>query len=165
MIPSTIIIDIPMHQPADHENQLPTFFRVAYNFVSNYIFTLAAAAFHGGLVAPSRHLWVHCYPIVAFMEERVVMPPSALGFIINILIAFAEIKAQGQPEFPFETHPRHIRLSVASVIMYGLACAIQLVVSAFGLHGTTSVFVVTARLGKISSLCLLAASLACLFLF
>ncbi|KAK1418998.1 hypothetical protein QVD17_28152 [Tagetes erecta] len=164
MIPSTVTIDIPMEEqhPAA-ENQLPTFFRVAY-LVSNYIFTLAAGTFHGGLVAPSRHVLVRCYPIVAFVEAHVAMPPSALGFIINVLIAFAEIKAQGQPEFPFKTHPRHIRLSVASVIMYGLACAIQLFVSAFGLHGT-SVFAFTARLGKIGSLCLLAASLACLFLF
>ncbi|KAK1418995.1 hypothetical protein QVD17_28149 [Tagetes erecta] len=158
---------MPIDDHQHVETRLPTFFTVAYFVLFqclNYVFTPIAGAVHSHLVAPIRRVWVQCYPIVTFVEERVVMPPSALGFIVGVLIAFAEIKAQGQPEFPFETHPRHIRLSVASVILYGLACLIELVVSAFGLHGT-SAFAITTRLGKIGSLCLLAASLACLFLF
>ncbi|KAK1419002.1 hypothetical protein QVD17_28157 [Tagetes erecta] len=101
--------------------------------------------------------------VVAFLEKHVVMPSSSLTFIITLLIAFAGIKAQGQPDFPFITHPLLVRFSINSIVMYGLSCVAELV--ALGLDHSTSVFAIMARLGKLSSLCILVTSLTCLFYF
>ncbi|KAF5775065.1 hypothetical protein HanXRQr2_Chr13g0607861 [Helianthus annuus] len=109
---------------------------------------------------PLHHLWDNYYPPVAVVEERVVMPRSALSFIIILLIGFAEIKSQGQPEFPFKTLPHHVRFSITSLLMYGLFCAAEFVASGFD---RISVYVVVARLGKICSLFILVTSFACLF--
>ncbi|KAK1419004.1 hypothetical protein QVD17_28159 [Tagetes erecta] len=81
------------------------------------------------LIASLRHLWEHYYPRLTFLEERVVMPHSALNFIITLLLAFAAIKSQGQSDFPFITHPRVVRFSINSIVMYGLCCAAGLVTS------------------------------------
>lgn len=109
----------------------------------------------GGLVASLGHL---------FGEEGVIMPGSALSFIITVLIAFAEIKSQGNSEFPFQTHPHFIMVSVTSLLMYGLASATELLISAAGLDAI-SAYAIIARLGRIGSLWILVASLACLFYF
>ncbi|KAL8263742.1 hypothetical protein R6Q59_021872 [Mikania micrantha] len=115
------------------------------------------------LAEPLRRHWTHYYPLVAFGEGGVIMPHSTLAFIINALLAFTEIKSQGQPGFPFVTHPQLTKFSVTSLLLYGLASAAELVVSAAGLDPTTSIYSIIARLGRISSLCILVASLACLF--
>ncbi|MFS7927709.1 hypothetical protein Hanom_Chr04g00312281 [Helianthus anomalus] len=88
------------------------------------------------------------------------MPHSALGFIINALLALAEIKSQGQgaPGFLFRTHPRAIMVFVNGLLMYGLASAAELV----GLD-PNSVYAIAVHLGKLFSLCILVASLASLF--
>ncbi|MFS7927681.1 hypothetical protein Hanom_Chr04g00311961 [Helianthus anomalus] len=120
------------------------------------VFTVAATTIHGCLVAPLRPLWVQYYRRVVFRGEGVAMPPSALSFITNALIALAAIKSQ------FQAYPLAIRFSVNSLLMYGLASAAEVVVSCAGLD-PTSVYAITAHLGKIISLCIVVASLASLF--
>lgn len=126
------------------------------------IFNLTAI--RGGLVDPLHHLWINYYPRLPFGEERVVMPRSALTFIITVLLAFVEIKSQGMSGFPFLSHPHTIMVSITSLLMYGLASAAELVVSAAGLD-PTSVYAIIARSGRIICLCMLVASLTCLFYF
>ncbi|KAK1430528.1 hypothetical protein QVD17_13337 [Tagetes erecta] len=160
-------IDIPASEqavvvdPQPAKTKIFTFFTIAYLFqCMGHIYTLAAIP--RCLVAPVRHAWACYYPRVAFGEEGVVMPHSTFGFIINALLAFAEIKSQGRPGFPFQTHPQVIMFSVTSLLMYGLASAVELVVFAAGVD-RRSVYAVVSHLGKIGSLCVLVASLASLF--
>ncbi|GJY26536.1 hypothetical protein Tco_0401262 [Tanacetum coccineum] len=96
-----------------------------------YVFNLEAI--RGGLLAPMFNLGSNYYLQVVSAEEGVIMPRSALTFIITTLVAFVEIKSQGQPGFPFETHPRAIMVAVTSLPVYGLASAAELGVSASGL--------------------------------
>ncbi|MFS7927712.1 hypothetical protein Hanom_Chr04g00312311 [Helianthus anomalus] len=100
------------------------------------------------------------------MREKVcvAMPSSALSFITNALIALAAIKSQ------FQTHPQAIMFSVTCLLIYGLASAAELVPSKKLIYGLasagldpTSVYAITAHLGKIVSLCILVVSLASLF--
>ncbi|KAK1419003.1 hypothetical protein QVD17_28158 [Tagetes erecta] len=101
--------------------------------------------------------------VFAFLQQHVVMPPSSsLNFIITLFLAFTGIKSQGQPDFPFITHPLLARFSINSIVMYGLCCAAELVTS--GLD-PNSLFVIIPRFGKLCSLCILVTSLACLFYF
>ncbi|MFS7927672.1 hypothetical protein Hanom_Chr04g00311871 [Helianthus anomalus] len=102
-----------------------------------------------------RSVRLQAYRQVAFGGEGVAMPHSAMGFIINVLLALAEIKSQGAPGFPFRTHPQAIMVSVTGLLMYGLASAAELV----GLD-PTSVYAIAVYLGKLFSLCILVASLA-----
>ncbi|KAL8263746.1 hypothetical protein R6Q59_021876 [Mikania micrantha] len=95
----------------------------------------------------------------AFEEEFVVMPQSTLGFIITALLAFVDIKSQGNPEFPFVTHPQAIMVSITSLIMYGLASGAELVVSC-ACNNPTVVYVIIARLGRIVYLCIMVVSLS-----
>ncbi|GJZ16823.1 hypothetical protein Tco_0552946 [Tanacetum coccineum] len=127
-----------------------------------HVFNLEAI--RGGSLAPMFHLWSNYYLQVVFAKEGVIMPRSALTFIISTMLAIVEIKLQGQPGFPFEMHPRAIMVSVTSLPVYGLASATELGVSALGLDHT-SVYAIIARLVRICSLCILVTSLACLFYF
>ncbi|MFS7927682.1 hypothetical protein Hanom_Chr04g00311971 [Helianthus anomalus] len=167
MYHSTAQIVIPAADPQPPTIKLCTFFTAAYLIVFEcirHIFTVASIALHGRLVAPLRHLWAHYYRQVVFGGEGVAMPHSALAFIINALLALAEIKSQGLPGFPFQTHPLLIMFSVTCLLIYGLASAAELVVSsAAGGLDPTSVYAVTAHLAKIGSLLILVASLASLF--
>ncbi|MFS8015267.1 hypothetical protein Hanom_Chr15g01354401 [Helianthus anomalus] len=159
MIRSTTQIVIPVADPQPASIKLGTIFTATYLVLFQcigHVFTVASTALHGGLVAPLRHLWGHYYRRVVFGGQGVVMPRSALSFIIIALLALAEIKSQ------FQTHPQAIMFSVNSLLMYGLACAVELVVSAAGLD-PTSVYAIIAHLGKVGSLCILVASLASLF--
>ncbi|KAL8238720.1 hypothetical protein R6Q59_015287 [Mikania micrantha] len=149
------------------KSKLHTFFATTYFILFHsvtHIFTLATKAIHGGIITPLCHLWPYYYPRIAFMEQRVVMPHSSISFIVNGLLVFVEIKSQGQPGFPFKTHPTSIMFSVTSLLMYGLFCATEFVVyEAIG--DPTSVYVIITHLGKICSLYILVASLAYLFYF
>lgn len=163
-IESTTKIDIPVVDPHPTKTKLLTFFSIAYLILlkcAGYVFTLVARKIHGGLVAPICHLWARYYWRVALVEEGVIMPQSTLGFIISVFLAFAQIKSQNQSGFPFTTHLHLVKVSITSALMYGLACAIELVVSAVGL-GRNSVFAISARWGKIGCLCILVKSLLCL---
>ncbi|KAK1419047.1 hypothetical protein QVD17_28203 [Tagetes erecta] len=115
-----------------------------------------------GLVTPLCYLWAAYYPRVAFGQEGVIMPHSALGFITNALLVLTDIKSQSVPGFPFDSHPVSIMLSVTSLLMYGLASVGEVGVSVAGLDHT-SVYAVITHLGKIVSLCMLVGSLASLF--
>ncbi|KAM0069723.1 hypothetical protein Hdeb2414_s0001g00004851 [Helianthus debilis subsp. tardiflorus] len=57
------------------------------------------------------------------------MPKSGLSFIITVLLAFAAMKCQCQPGFPYFTHPHLVRFTINSVLMYGFSCAAELVAS------------------------------------
>lgn len=115
----------------------------------------------GGPVAPLYRLWADYYRQVP-VGGGAIMPHSTLNFIINALLAFVEIKSQGAKEFPFKTHPQTIMFSVTSLMIYGLASAAELVISAAGLD-PTCIYAVIAHLGKVISLCILVISLASLF--
>lgn len=118
-----------------------------------------------GLVAPHGRIWNNHYLPGEFVEEAVVMPPSTFTFIITVLLAFVEIKSQGNPEFPFQTHSHAIIVSVTSLLVYGLASAIEhVVIYGAGLDPTSDCAMI-ARLGRIGSLCILVGSLASLFYF
>ncbi|KAK1419046.1 hypothetical protein QVD17_28202 [Tagetes erecta] len=147
-------------------SKLLTFFTNLYLILFqhiNRIFIVAAMAIRSVLVTPIRHLWTLYYPQVAVGEAGIVMPHSTINFMINALLALAEIKAQGVTGFPFQTHPRIIMFSVTSLLLYGLASALELVVySIMGLD-PTSVYAVIAHLGKIASLFILVGSLVFLF--
>ncbi|KAL8263743.1 hypothetical protein R6Q59_021873 [Mikania micrantha] len=98
----------------------------------------------------------------AFEEEFVVMPQSTVGFIITALLAFVDIKSQGNPEFPFITHPQAIMVSITSLIMYGLASGAELIVSG-ACNNPNVVYAIIARLGRIVYLCIMVVSLSSLF--
>lgn len=100
----------------------------------------------------------------AFDEEVVALPPSTLSFIITALLALVDIKSQGNPEFPFQTHPRVIMLSVTCLVMYGLVSGAEFVVSVAGIH-STSIYAVIARLARIGYLCILVVTFSSLFYF
>ncbi|KAK1430526.1 hypothetical protein QVD17_13334 [Tagetes erecta] len=153
------------HIPVDNipQTNLQTFFATAY-FIFFQCIAYIAAIRGDGLVTPARHLWARYYPLVAFGDELVVMPPSTLTFLITVLLAFVEIKSQSLLGFPFQTHPQLVMFSVTTLLIYGLASSVELVVSSVGLD-PTSVYVVISRLGRIGSLCVLVASLASLFYF
>lgn len=152
--------DEPELEATNHNDRL---FTAAWLFQClDRIYNLAAIL--GGLPEALRLIWANYDPQVVFGEEGVIMPPSALTFIINALLAFVEIKSQGQPGFPFQTHPHTIMVSITGLLIYGLASAVELVVSSLGLDHT-SVYAIIARLGRISALCILTASLASLFYF
>ncbi|KAF5775064.1 hypothetical protein HanRHA438_Chr13g0618091 [Helianthus annuus] len=152
MFQSTIDVSVTDPPP---KTKLVNFFTgaslILYGCVDR-ILTLAAT-----VAMPLHHLWDQYYPQIAFVEEGVVMPHSTLGFLITLLLVLAEIKAQGEPGFPFKTHPLLVKLSVDSVVMYGLSCSGELVAS--GLV-RASAFAIIARLGKICFLCILVISLA-----
>lgn len=103
-------------------------------------------------------LWATHYPpgpgvfafAFAFGEE--VMPPSTFTFIIMALLAFLQIKSQG-------SGPNAIKVSVTSLLLYGLATAAQLVIPA------DSVYAIINRLARIVFLCILIASSASFFYF
>ncbi|MFS7927687.1 hypothetical protein Hanom_Chr04g00312021 [Helianthus anomalus] len=116
---------------------------------------------HGGLVAPLCRIWANYYRQVP-TREGVIMPHSALSFIVYALLAFVQIKSQGVPGFPFKTHPQPIMCSVTSLMMYGLASAAELVISAASFDHT-SIYAIIAHLGKVASLCIMVVSLASLF--
>ncbi|KAK1430531.1 hypothetical protein QVD17_13340 [Tagetes erecta] len=162
-------IDIPASEqvavvgPQPAKTKIFTFFTIAYLLqCMGHIYRRATIP--RGVVAPIRHAWACYYPRVAFGEQGVVMPHSTFGFIINALLAFVEIKSQGRPGFPFQTHSHVIMFSVTSLLMYGLASAVELVVFAVGVD-RRSVYAVVAHLGKICCLCVLVVSLASLFYF
>ncbi|MFS7927713.1 hypothetical protein Hanom_Chr04g00312321 [Helianthus anomalus] len=93
------------------------------------------------------------------------MPHSSLSFIVNVLLALADMKSQSLSGFPFQTHPLTVTVSVASLLMYGLASGAELVVSAVGLD-PTSVYAIIAHLKKkIVSFFILVTYLASLFYF
>ncbi|MFS7927684.1 hypothetical protein Hanom_Chr04g00311991 [Helianthus anomalus] len=83
-----------------------------------HIFTVASTTIRGRLIAPLHQVWDQYYRRVAFGEEGVFMPQSALSFVINTLLAFAAIKSQGVPGFPFKTHPQSIMVSVTSLLCW-----------------------------------------------
>ncbi|KAI7744769.1 hypothetical protein M8C21_016904, partial [Ambrosia artemisiifolia] len=148
MVRSTIDISAADPQP---KAKLLTFFTDAYLFLYrcvDRILTLPAAT----VVTPLRHLWDNYYPRLAFLEERVIMPHSTLGFIITVLLVLAEIKAQGQPGFPFKTHPHLVKVSVNSVVMYGLSCAAELLASGPGCPLVTKAM--STQISYICHLCL-----------
>ncbi|KAJ9536918.1 hypothetical protein OSB04_029651 [Centaurea solstitialis] len=80
------------------------------------------------------------------------MPISRLTFITTALLALVEIKSQGEVEFPFQTHPRAIMVAINCLLMYGFVSIIELVVHAARLD---TLYAMTARLGRIVSLCFL----------
>ncbi|KAJ0699729.1 hypothetical protein HanOQP8_Chr10g0359331 [Helianthus annuus] len=165
MIQSTTEIVIPVTDPQPMKIKLCTFFTAAYMILFecvHYIFTVASTIIRGRLLAPLHQVWDQYYRGVAFGEAGVFMPHSALSFVINALLAFAAIKSQGVPGFPFKTHPQSIMVSVTSLLIYGVASVAKLVVSPAGLD-RTSVYVVTAHLRKVGSLCIFVVSLASLF--
>ncbi|KAL8263741.1 hypothetical protein R6Q59_021871 [Mikania micrantha] len=159
MLQPTMIVDIPTgEQAAVIDAPLAAKTSILSIFSTTYLSHIySQAAMLGGL-------WAHYYPRAAFGEEGVVMPHSTLGFIISTLLAFVQIKSQGLPGFPFQTHPQLIMFSVTSLLIYGLASVAELVISAAGVD-RSSVYAITAHLGKIGSLCILVASLASLFYF
>ncbi|CAH1453803.1 unnamed protein product [Lactuca virosa] len=112
------------------------------------------------ILEPLHRLWINYY-LPTFGESAVIMPPSPLSFIITSLYAFADIKSQGS-EFPFNTHPRSINVAITSLLFYGLASGAEHFICVSRL-GPTSVYAIIARLGRISCLCVLVASLASLF--
>ncbi|MFS7927721.1 hypothetical protein Hanom_Chr04g00312411 [Helianthus anomalus] len=95
----------------------------------------------------------------AFDED---MPPPSFTFVITSLLTLTEIKSQGDPQFPFQTHAQVVMLSVTCVLMYGFSSAAQHLINATHL-GPDSVIAITACLGRIASLCILVGSLASLF--
>ncbi|KAL8263785.1 hypothetical protein R6Q59_021915 [Mikania micrantha] len=97
-----------------------------------------------------------------FGQEGVIMPPDTLPFVIKTLIDFLKIKSQGQPGFPFDTHPKLTKFSITCLLMFVLASVAEHFVSGPGFDPNTSVFPVIARLGKNTSLYSMVASLACL---
>lgn len=102
---------------------------------------------------------------VLFREEvEAMMPQSTLGFIIISLLAFTEIKSQGNPESPFQTHPKAIMVSINSVVIYGFTSTAEVVISAAGFD-RTSIFALITRMGRMASLYILVTSLAYLFYF
>ena len=48
------------------------------------------------------------------------------AFIVSSLLPFLQLKYQGKPDTPFDTHPRTIRVAITSILMYGLAHEAQL---------------------------------------
>ncbi|KAF5785778.1 hypothetical protein HanXRQr2_Chr10g0432691 [Helianthus annuus] len=88
--------------------KLCTFFTAAYMILFecvHHIFTVASTIIRGRLLAPLHQVWDQYYRGVAFGEAGVFMPHSALSFVINALLAFAAIKSQGVPVFPFQDSP------------------------------------------------------------
>ncbi|MFS7953084.1 hypothetical protein Hanom_Chr07g00614461 [Helianthus anomalus] len=90
------------------------------------------------------------------------MPRSTLDFIITCLLGFVEIKSQGNAEFPFNTHPWAINVSITSLVFYGVASATEYVMSVVG-QNHMSVYVVIVSFRRVASLCVSVASLASLF--
>ncbi|KAD4178295.1 hypothetical protein E3N88_26886 [Mikania micrantha] len=160
MLQPTMIVDIPTGEqaavidaPLAAKTSILSIFSTTY---LSHIYSQAAAMLGG--------LWAHYYQRAAFGEEGVVMPHSTLGFIISTLLAIVQIKSQGLPGFPFQTHPQLIMFSVTNLLIYGLASVAEPVISAAGVD-RSSVYAITAHLEKIGSLCILVASLASLFYF
>nr|GFA03105.1 hypothetical protein [Tanacetum cinerariifolium] len=136
-----VVIDI---EPEPTQNKPDRFFTCSM-LLGHIGDVLNLEAIRGGLLVRMLHLWSNYYLQVVFAEEGVIMPRSALTFIISTMLAFVEIKSQGKPGFPFETHPRAIMVSITSLPVYGLASAAELWVSASGLDHT-SVYANIARL-------------------
>ncbi|MFS7927717.1 hypothetical protein Hanom_Chr04g00312371 [Helianthus anomalus] len=95
---------------------------------------------------------------------NVDMPTSSFAFVINALLTFTEIKSQRDPQFPFQTHPQVVMLSVTSLLVYGFASVAQHFISATRLC-PDSVYAIIARLGQMACLCILVGSLASWFYF
>lgn len=122
----------------------------------SHLFNVAVATLHrGGLTV-----------FVCVFEEQVVvlMPPHTFSFIITCLLAFAEIKSQGNNKFPFETHPRAVIVSLTTLVIYAFASAAEPVIYAAGFNHTC-VYAIIARLGRLGALFILVASLLSLFCF
>ncbi|KAJ9537087.1 hypothetical protein OSB04_029820 [Centaurea solstitialis] len=58
------------------------------------------------------------------------MPISKLTFIIDVLLAFVEIKSQGKAGFPFQTHPQATMVAINCLLLYGFVSIIELIVHA-----------------------------------
>ncbi|GJV25259.1 hypothetical protein Tco_1377954 [Tanacetum coccineum] len=53
----------------------------------------------------------------------VALPQSTFTLIISALLAFAAMKSQGNPGFPFETHSQMAKIPIACFVIYGLLSA------------------------------------------
>ncbi|KAI3689735.1 hypothetical protein L2E82_47702 [Cichorium intybus] len=129
-----------------------------FNFAILYLFECIRQTI--GLLEPLARLWINYYQ-QTFGEEAGIILPSPLSFVITSLCTFVQIKAQGS-EFPFQTHPRSIKVVVTSIHFYGLVSMAEHFISSSSV-GPASVYAIIARLGRMGGLCILVVSLASLF--
>ncbi|KAJ9537093.1 hypothetical protein OSB04_029826 [Centaurea solstitialis] len=115
---------------------------------------------NGFIFGPLQRLMAYLlHPGGAFGEEEgpLMMPGSAINFLIGGLFAFVAIKAQGNTGFPFQTNPRTMKVSVSSLIMFAVA------EHALSVRrpppAPISISTVVARFGRMVSLVTLLASL------
>ncbi|KAJ0851142.1 hypothetical protein HanPSC8_Chr13g0588851 [Helianthus annuus] len=99
---------------------------------------------------------------VNLLLAPVTKPGFAFELIIFGLFCFAEIKSQGEADFPFKTHPQITTVGISSVPVYALCSFAQHAISVVG-PGRDSTYAFIARLGRSLCLCTLFGSLVCMF--
>ncbi|KAC9145049.1 hypothetical protein E3N88_46299 [Mikania micrantha] len=109
-------------------------------------------------------LWTHYFPQGTLGEESMIIPGSALNFVIVGLFSFIAIKSQGEARFPFHSNPQAVKVAITCLIVYGLISEAENVISA-ARPGPNSVYVFfIARLGRKLCLLVLVCAMASLFI-
>ncbi|GJV25258.1 hypothetical protein Tco_1377953 [Tanacetum coccineum] len=99
-------------------------------------------------------------------DVDVALPQSTFTLIISALLAFAAMKSQGNPGFPFETHSQMVKIPIACFVIYGLlSAAVYLVKLLAPNQNPNPGLVARAHIGWICLMWIVVASLVSLLFY